>query len=111
MLLEPAHRQAIWREDRPKNWSYADIRAHVDSLFALQLAAVFPDFDLQKLFGVHASDCGGLYVWMSKRGYYVGIAHARRASRQSSCGVACRWLEHVALALRTHCRDSHKLRY
>ena len=111
MLLEPAHRQALWREDRPKNWSYADVRAHVDSLLGLQLAAVFPNLDLHKLFGVLANDCAGLYVWMSTRGCYVGIAHARRASRQSSCGVTCRWLEHVALTLRTQCRDSHKLRY
>lgn len=108
MLLEPAHRQAIWREDRPKSSSHAGIRAQVDSLLGLQLAAVFPDLDVQKLFGVHASDCGGLYVWKSKRG--VGIAHARGASRQSSCGAACRWLEHVALLLRTHWRDNQNLR-
>ena len=60
MLLEPAHRHALWREDRPKNWSYADVRAHVDSLLGLQLAAVFPNLDLHKLFGVLANDCAGL---------------------------------------------------
>ena len=98
------------REERPTNWTYADIRAKVDSLLGLQLAAVFPDLDWHKLFGVLASDCAGLYVWLSKRGYYVGIAHAGRALHHSS-GVACRWLEHVVLTLRTHCRDSRKLQY
>lgn len=111
MLLAPAHRHAIWREDRPKGWTAADVRSHVDSLLCLQLVAIFPDLDLQQLFGVPASDCGALYTWVSKRGYYVGIAHASRASQKSRSGVACRWLEHVALTLRTHCRDSQKLRY
>ena len=111
MLLKPTHRQAIWREDRPKSWTHADIRFHVDSLLGLQLAAVFPDLDLQGFFGVDPKECAGLYTWFSQRGYYVGIAHAQRPSKLGSCGIACRWLEHVALtSLRSHCRDSHRLR-
>ena len=90
---------------------YVDIRFHVDSLLGLQLAAVFPDLDLQGLFGVDPKECAGLYTWFSQRGYYVGIAHAQRPSKLGSCGIACRWLEHVALTLRSHCRDSHRLRY
>ena len=83
----------------------------MDSLLGLQLVAIFPEFDLRSLFGVPASECAGLHAWVSnKRGYCVGIAHARRASRPSSCGIACRWLEHT-LTLRAHCRDSNKLQY
>lgn len=110
-LLEPRHREAIWRECRPKHWTCAEVRSHVDSLLGMQLLAIFPGVDTDSLFGLRRDACAGLYTWVSTRGYYVGIAHALRASAPSCSGVAARWLEHLALTLRPHCRDSGKLRY
>lgn len=111
LLLEDWHRQALWREDRPKHWTKVDVRRAVDSLVSLQLAAVLPQLDVCGLFGVSQDMGAVLYCWVAPCAYYVGMAGLRRQCRSLHCGVARRWLEHGALLLRTHCRDSRRLRY
>ena len=111
LLLEDWHRQALWREDRPKHWTKVDVRRAVDSLVSLQLAAVLPQLDVYGLFGVSQDMGAVLYGWVAPCAYYVGMAGLRRQCRSLHCGVARRWLEHGALLLRPHCRDSRRLRY
>ena len=110
LLLEDQHRQALWREDRPKH-TRTDVRRAVSSLVSLQLAAVLPHLDVSSLFGVERDTGAALCCWVAPCAYYVGMAGLRRKCGSVHCGVARRWLEHGALLLRPHCRDSKRLRY
>ena len=75
--------------------------------------AIAQYLDMQKMALWHDSptDHMALYQWFSEHFRYTGIASLFRCEGQKHGGPAMRLIEHLHNTIRTHARDSQKLRY
>ena len=106
------HRQALWEGRQTETLDQGRLSVVLWTAWShCSLRLSSPNLMFVGLFGVSQDMGAVLYCWVAPCAYYVGMAGLRRQCRSLHCGVARRWLEHGALLLRTHCRDSRRLRY